>query len=427
MKSAAPDAVQVISYGGVTARVSRRGNGMFVVRWREAKKGRSTTSTTREGALELAKTKVRELAGKAGSRMVSVIEAEAVEGLKGIIGARSLSAAVDQLKDAVQRTGGWEHLGKAVDGYLKAGHGKILRTPMSEAVPRFLLLHSTSAALYLAGLRKELEAFVASYGDLAVCDVGEALLRSWISRPNQDGTAPGARFFNNRLGTWKTFLNRCREWNMLAREGQNAGETIKRQKEEDRVPEIWTVDQARKALKAVLAEEPQSLAYLVLGCWMGLRPFEMYRLTWAAFDWERGYLDVGADVALKTMSQRFVPMPENALNLLRPLSEDPRWGVSFKRKAKRCVRKKDQVHLQALLKRKGIIKTWPQDVMRHSYISYRLAQGHGRGQVAEWAGNSESVIRQSYRRPLRKEDGDEWFSIGLPPPPNSSTRSKSRL
>lgn len=413
MKTPAKAAVQIVSYGGVSARITRRGNGMFVVRWREAKKGRSTTSTTRKGAEELAKAKVRELAGKAGSRMVSVIEAEAVEGLKGIIGARSLSTAVEQLKDAVQRTGGWEHIGKAVDGYLKAGHGKIQRTPISEAVPRFLLLHEKSAPLYLAGLRKELEAFVGKYGDVAVCDVDEQMLKVWISRANEDGSDPAARYFNNRLASWKTFLNSCREWNMVAREGLHPGETIKRQKEEDRVPEIWTVDQARKALKAVLAEEPQSLAYLVLGCWLGLRPFEMYRLTWAAFDWERGYLDVGAKVALKTMSQRFVPIPENAMKLLRPLSEDPRWGVSFRRKAKRCVRKKDQVHLQALLKRKGIIKSWPQDVMRHSYISYRLAQGHGRGQVAEWAGNSESVIRQSYRRPLRKEDGEAWFAIGL--------------
>jgi hypothetical protein len=69
--------------------------------------------------------------------------------------------------------------------------------------------------------------------------------------------------------------------------------------------------------------------------------------------------------------------------------------------------------LSILLREKGLINSWPQDVMRHSYISYRLAQGHGRGQVAEWAGNSESEIRKSYRRPLRKEDGDAWFGVGL--------------
>jgi hypothetical protein len=71
------------------------------------------------------------------------------------------------------------------------------------------------------------------------------------------------------------------------------------------------------------------------------------------------------------------------------------------------------VFLSKLLREKGLIKEWPQDVMRHSYISYRLAQGYGRGQVAEWAGNSEGEIRRSYRRPLRKEDGDRWFEVGL--------------
>jgi hypothetical protein len=93
--------------------------------------------------------------------------------------------------------------------------------------------------------------------------------------------------------------------------------------------------------------------------------------------------------------------------------EDARWGKRYKRRAKTCTRSDDQVFLSELLRERGVIKTWPQDVMRHSYISYRLAQGHGRGQVAEWAGNSEAVIRQRYRRPLRAEDGAAWFRVGL--------------
>lgn len=405
--------VQIVSFGGVSARVSQRGDGLFMVRWREAKRGRSTTSTTREGALKLAKAKVRELAGKTGSRMVSVIEAEAIEGLKDLVGNRSLPAVVEQLRDAVHRLGGWEHLGRAVDGYVKAGHGRVKRTPLAEAVREFLKAHEGSARLYLAGMRKELEAAAESFGAVLVSDLDEAMLKAWIGRKNQDGSDPGPRFYNNRLATWKTFLNRCRTWGMVAKDHPHPGETLRRAKEADRVPEIWTVPQVRQALQVVLEHEPQCLSYLVLGCWLGMRPFEMQRLKWSAFDWERGYVDIGPEVAKKTMQQRFIPIPENARKLLYGRHHDPRWGVSFKRRAKGCVRTHDQAHLVALLKKHGVLDEWPQDVMRHSYISYRLAQGHGRGQVAEWAGNSEAVIRARYRRPLRKEDGEAWFQVGL--------------
>lgn len=391
--------VEVVTYGGVSARIKPRSNGFYSITWREAKKGRSTTAVTLEGARVLAKKKVRELAGKAGSRMVSTLEAEAVDGLKSVIGSRSLPAVVEQLKDLVARVGGFSHVVRACENYLKAGHGRLDRVPVGEAVTRFLALHARSAVLYRGGMRKELQAGALRFGSVSVCDVDEAMLAAFIGRLNEDGGEPGARYFNNRLATWKTFLNRCREWGLLLRGEPHAAERIKRRKEADVVPEIWSVELMREILRCVMMERPASLPYLVTGCWMGCRPFEIQRLEASMWDWQRGYLDIGAKVAMKTMQQRFVPIPDNVRALLK--------GREFRTITD------DQVFLSKLLRERGIITAWPQDVMRHSYISYRLAQGHGRGQVAEWAGNSESEIRKSYRRPLRKEDGEAWFAVGL--------------
>lgn len=390
--------VEVVAYGGVSARIKPRSNGFYAITWREAKKGRSTTAVTLEGARKIAKAKVRELAGKAGSRMVSTLEAEAVDGLKDVIGARSLPAVVEQLKDLVTRVGGFQHVTRACENYIKAGHGRLDRAPVSEAVTRFLKLHERSAVLYRGGMRKELAGGAQRFGAVSVCDLDAVMLEAFISRLNANGSEPGPRYFNNRLATWKTFLNRCREWGMLLRGEPHAGELVKRRKEPDSVPDIWSVELARKILTCVMNELPQSLPYLVTGCWMGCRPFEIQRLEAVMWDWQRGYLDIGAAVAMKTMQQRFVPIPDNVKALMK--------GREFRTITD------DQVHLSKLLRERKLITEWPQDVMRHSYISYRLAQGHGRGQVAEWAGNSESEIRKSYRRPLRKEDGDKWFEVG---------------
>lgn len=409
--------VEIVSFGGCSARIRRRGNGFFAITWREAKRGRSTTAATLERARALARAKVRELAGKAGSRLVSLTEAEAIEGLKAVAGGRSLSGVVEQIRDAAARVGGLSHVLRACELYVAAGHGKLTACSVAEAVGRFVASHAKSASLYRRGLQKELRAFVAAgNGDVPMVEVTAEVLRPWISRLNADGSEPGWRYFNNRLATWKTFLNRCREWNVLLRGERHAGEIIKPMRAVDSVPEIWSVAEGRAILAAVREGLAESLTYVVVGCWMGLRPFEMQRVRPGMFDWERGYLNVGAEVAMKTMQQRFVPIPGNVRELLyeRLTVAERFWGSGKGRKrARSIVRSDDQVFVSRLLRERGIIESWPQDVMRHSYISYRLAQGHGRGQVAEWAGNSEGEIRRSYRRPLRREDGEGWFEVGI--------------
>jgi integrase len=364
-------------------------------------------------AREVARQKVRELSAGNGSRLVAALEAQSIDRLRGMIGTRSMMAVIEQLEDAVRRLGSWEHVGRAIESYLRAGHGKVDAVPLKLAVPDFLKSQERRSSIYVAGLRKELEACARAYGDVSVCDLDEPLLKAWINRAKEDGGEPGARFHNNRLATWKTFLNWARTQNLVLRTEPHPAELIKPRRLEDKAPEIWTPEQAGQALRVVQEHAPQCLPYLVIGCWLGLRPFEMRRLKWDAWDWDRGYVDVGAQVARKVMRQRFVPIPDNVRALLYGLHEDPRWGVKFRRKARACTRVHDQKHLAEVLRAHGVITEWPQDVMRHSYISYRLAQGHGRGQVAEWAGNSESEIRRSYRRPLRKEDGEAWFSVGL--------------
>lgn len=411
---------EVITYGQASARITTRSDGRCIIRWREAKRGRSTTAPTMIKAREIANKKVRELSAVVGSRMVSVIEAETSQAFRDLCGGRSMTQAMDQLRGWLEALDGWDGMARAVAGALRAGHGTVERVPTREAVVRFLAQHERSSVLYKAGLRKELEGFTEVYGDMCVCDLDQPLLEAWISRPTRHGD-PDPRFFNNRLATWKTFLNRCRAWrywpqgvyhpglDYVAKGHPHPAELIKRRKLPDVVPPILTVEQGSKAMDVVQRHSPALLPYLVIGGWMGLRPFELTRLTWEAWDWERDYLNVNEKVAAKVMQQRFVPIPPN----VRALLQEWLAGPHYRQSRKKCCRRHDREELSLLLRKHDVIDEWPQDVLRHSYISYQLAKGNGRGQVAEWAGNSESEIRKSYRRPLRKEDGTAWFAIEL--------------
>ena len=54
---------------------------------------------------------------------------------------------------------------------------------------------------------------------------------------------------------------------------------------------------------------------------------------------------------------------------------------------------------------------WPHNVLRHSYISYRIAVVQNAAQVALEAGNSPTIIFKHYRELVTKEDAEKWFSL----------------
>ena len=54
---------------------------------------------------------------------------------------------------------------------------------------------------------------------------------------------------------------------------------------------------------------------------------------------------------------------------------------------------------------------WPQNVLRHSFISYRIAIVQSADQVALEAGNSASIIFKHYRELTTPEVAEKWFAI----------------
>ena len=64
---------------------------------------------------------------------------------------------------------------------------------------------------------------------------------------------------------------------------------------------------------------------------------------------------------------------------------------------------------------KALKLEWPRNVLRHSFISYRIAKVKSADQVALEAGNSAAIIFKHYRELATEADADEWFGI-LPKP-----------
>ena len=54
---------------------------------------------------------------------------------------------------------------------------------------------------------------------------------------------------------------------------------------------------------------------------------------------------------------------------------------------------------------------WKHNALRHSFISYRVAQTQNVAQVALEAGNSPGMIFQHYRELVRPDAAKAWFAI----------------
>lgn len=54
---------------------------------------------------------------------------------------------------------------------------------------------------------------------------------------------------------------------------------------------------------------------------------------------------------------------------------------------------------------------WPHNVLRHSFISYRIALVKSADQVALEAGNSPTIIFKHYRELVTEGQAREWFGV----------------
>jgi integrase len=163
-------------------------------------------------------------------------------------------------------------------------------------------------------------------------------------------------------------------------------------------PEILTVEQCRKLLKAAQAhKEGRLVPWLAISLFAGLRPFEITRLTWQQINLKDGEIRLEANQT-KTGRPRVVSIcPTLRAWLMRHKDETifpPNWLKDF-----RAVRKAAGV------------ERWPSDAARHTAISHFFRKTGSYGLTAEQFGNSESIIKAHYQGRVTSEDTKKFYGL----------------
>ena len=307
--------------------------------------------------------------------------------------------------------------------------------PLAEGL-RLLLLDRDKprySTLYRKSLEHRLNPFVESFPpDKTTRQLTPADVEDFLGGLQSLGRAAGTlESYRKDIFTLFSFLQKrghCAE---------NPAKMIKVDEISYRI-EILTPEQCARLLFAC---DEKTLPSIALGMFCGLRSSEVARLDWSRVNLEEKIVVLDPTVARKTRSRRVVPIPANCVEWLLPYAKKsgPVEPKSF-RNLRDCVRvkagfvpsyeKRQFEGLQTLLRdakmNKVKLQEWPQNCLRHSAISYALAESRDESKVASWAGNSPAMIKQHYDSQAMPSAAKAFYAILPAQPANVRSFRKSK-
>ena len=218
-------------------------------------------------------------------------------------------------------------------------------------------------------------------------------------------------------GTKNTFRRDIRTlWSFAEKRNWASARTAKatgRTKEVFTAPEILAPEEAAALLSH---SSDDVLAFHALGLFAGLRVAEIQRLDWRDIDFEGGWITISAKKS-KTGSRRLVPILDALRAWIEPVAKKTGeiiLGDFRKRQELARNRAGFTPEIEAGVMEKGAkrkLRAWPQNGLRHSFVSYRLASTSNAAATALECGHSQEILHQHYKELVRPKEAERFFAI----------------
>jgi integrase len=361
-----------------------------------------------------------------------------------------LEFAASEYASAVKRLGAVS-LSQAVDSYLKRHPTSLVPKMVKEVVDEILKVKHDDhlSQRYLKQLQYDLNRFANRFhGRLS--DVRGNDVDAWL---RDLGVGPRTR--NNLRNSVQALLNFGIARKYLPKDHDEM-DAVPVAKDGGGEIEIYTPDEMKELMTAA---SPDHVSFLAISAFAGVRHAELQRLNWANVNLNAEIIEIRADTA-KTASRRVIPILPNLTKWLKPHWRESSAICSYtnmvlqfveltrrvneKRRttwvklnnisteALKAAEKAAMVRLAKLTRNqrrsRGTVMPgaetakdegwqpflWKHNALRHSFISYRVADIQNVAQVALEAGNSPQMIFKHYRELVRPAAAKEWFAI-VPP------------
>jgi integrase len=297
---------------------------------------------------------------------------------------------------------------------------------------------------YLRHLGYDLAKFNATFNN-NIGSITGAEIDAWLRGLNVSG-----RTRNNLRCSVHTLFVYAKSRRYLARDHDEL-EAVGRAKNREGEIEIFT---PAELVEILLHTKEEIMPFLLVGAFAGVRHIEIQRLTWADVRLDDGLIEIRAKNA-KTASRRMIPIVPNLKEWLLEYRKDTgpvcdynnvgfalhklSKGINEARRAAWAMKhgktaeqlKENEAKARKAAKEPRIKRqkrevppgaetaelegwtpfAWKHNALRHSFISYRVAQVQDVAKVSLEAGNSPRMVFSNYRELVRSVDAEKWFSI----------------
>lgn len=251
-------------------------------------------------------------------------------------------------------------------------------------------------------------------GHMAIETVADADIIQWL---DDEKFKPTSRHNNHRYAS--LFLNWCVKQKVI-----DANPIIEISKKPSSATQIYTpaqvqrimdeavkfagvpVERKEKGKPIFTTYRTEAIVYLALGLFAGLRPDEILRLNWSAFDWDTdgaGVIAITPEVS-KTNTGRHVTVTGNLLTYLAPYRKDSGLVFPFSYESVKS-------WIPEIMKNAKVESI--QDGARHSYATYNYAL-HGLEDTIDNLGHTDSKMFMKHYKGLaknRKTAAEKFFQI----------------
>jgi len=246
--------------------------------------------------------------------------------------------------------------------------------------------------VYQSDLKIRLARFCRDFGNRPIAGVTVEELDNWLR--SLEGSPKSRANYRTNVGVLFSYATKRR---ML---DSNPILHTARPKLPDNPPEIFTVDELWVLLETANRVAPDVVPMLAIGAFAGVRAAEIKRLDWQEIDLARGHIEIKAAKS-KSARRRIIQIQPNLAEWLRPYA-----AMKGSVVPEVAIGKLDRVCKAAGLSR------WPQNGLRHSFASYRLAACHDAPRVASELGHtSPQMLYSTYRELVLPEEAERYWKI----------------
>lgn len=309
---------------------------------------------------------------------------------------------------------GGDKIVAAAEYYAAHSPDKLTRRTVAEVVAEVIASkEGKRTENTISDLRNRLDTFAKAF-NVDIASVTTSDVQGWL-----DGLKVAERTrLNYRLKVSQLFTFAARR-NYIPKRSNPVADTERPDPAEGEV----TTYTAKEIAALLAAASKDFLPCVALSAFAGLRTSEIQRLSWQDIDLARGHIKASGRKR-GTPSRRFVPITDNLRQWLVTYAK--RTGLVWLKSETDRKRAEDLFSDAQVATADAAKVAWKKNALRHSFISYRLAEIENTNAVALEAGNSPATLFKHYRELVTKAEAKAWFAVSPKQPANVTSLAAAK-